>query len=305
MKKNILITGGTGLIGSRLRSHFGEHSHFYILTRSNKEDTDSITYVQWDIKAKTIQSDKLPKHIDAVINLVGAGIADEAWSAQRKQIIIDSRAKSTKFLFEALAEHTVDTYIGASAIGYYGDRDEETLTPEAKPGNDGFLSHSCQIWEEAHHPFQKRVNSFKIIRIGIVLSNQGGALAKLILPARLGGAGYFGNGSNYYAWIHIDDLCRQIVFLTQTTTDQTIFNGTVPNPVTFKALMRAVKNAYAKYAIVLGIPQFLITIAMGERSTMLLNSTKAIPSNVIKAGFSFVYTDVDTALEHLNKNRSV
>lgn len=300
---SLIITGGTGLVGSRLIQRISSNYEVYILTRGKRQDTDQVTYVQWDINKQEIESDKLPKTVDVILNLVGAGIADKRWTESRKKVLIESRVKATKFLYEVFKSRAVTTYIGASAIGYYGDRGEEILTADSPAGTEGFLSECCVQWEESSQLFESLVSNHYILRIGIVLSEQGGALPKLVLPARLGGAGYFGNGASYYSWIHIDDLCKSIEFLIDDTPPSRAYNAVSPQPMPLKELMRAVKKVYAPYALLLPIPTAGIKLIMGEMVTMLTNSDRVIPKHLEAAGFEYDYAEVDKALRHLKENK--
>ncbi len=298
----LVITGGTGLVGSRLIQRIASQYQIYVLTRSQRQDTDQVKYVQWDIDQKQIETEKLPTEIDVVLNLVGAGIADKRWTTSRKKILIDSRVKATEYLYEVCKSRIVKTYIGASAIGYYGDRGEEILTADAPPGKEGFLSECCVLWEESSQLFTPRVENHYILRIGIVLSQQGGALPKLVLPSRLGGAGYFGDGSAYYSWIHIDDLCKSIEFLMSDTPPSRTYNGVSPHPLPLKELMRGIKKVYAPYALLLPIPEIVIHTAMGEMATMLTNSDRVVPQHLLASGLEYAYADLDTALRHIKEH---
>lgn len=299
----LVITGGTGLVGTRLIQRIADHYQIYILTRGKSEDTNQVKYIKWNIKAKEIELDKLPSEVDIIINLVGAGIADKRWTEARKQVLIDSRVKSTEFLFEVFKSRKVKTYIGASAIGYYGDRGEELLTADSDPGKDGFLSKCCVLWEESSQLFKPVVDHHYILRIGIVLSEQGGALPKLILPSKLGGAGYFGDGSAYYSWIHIDDLCNTIEFLINESPPSRAYNGVSPLPIPLKEFMRGIKKVYAPYALLLPIPVFAVKLAMGEMVSMLTNSDRVIPQHLEAAGHKFEYADIDRALRHIKEEK--
>lgn len=302
-QKSIVITGGTGLVGSRLIELLPENHQVYILTRGKRADTDRVKYIQWDVDKQWIDTEKLPEKTDVIINLVGAGIADKRWTVSRKKSLIDSRVKSTELLYNTYKDQKVETYIGASATGYYGDRGEELLTADSKPGNDGFLSECCIQWEESSNLFKSNAINHYILRIGIVLSSKGGALPQLSLPARLGGAGYFGNGQMYYSWIHIDDLCRSMMHLISTLPISRVYNGVSPDPVRLKDLMRAVKNVYAKYALLLPIPTFGIKMIMGEMSTMLTNSDRVVPQHLVAIGFQHQYGDLEQALSHIKAEK--
>jgi uncharacterized protein len=302
---NIVIAGGTGLVGNRLIKLLNKaQATIYILTRSKKQDTDTIKYIVWDIEKQEIDCDQMPKTY-ALINLVGAGIADKRWTSARKKELIDSRVKSTEFLAKLYADAMPTVYVGASAIGYYGDRGSEELTAESQPAKGGFLTECCLLWEEASRLFEGKVEHFYILRIGIVLSNLGGALPSMRLPAKLGGAGYFGDGKAYYSWIHITDLCQMFVHLLDGKSPSGVYNGTAPNPVTIKTLMRGIKASFAPYALLLPIPEFLIKLGAGEMATMLTNSTKVLPTKMSRSGFSFAFSEIEPALDYLRKHKEI
>lgn len=298
-RQTIVITGGTGLVGSRFVELYGDYSDIYILTRSVRADTDQIKYVQWDVDKQWVDKDRLPDRTDVLINLVGAGIADKRWTDERKRVLINSRVKATELLHKTYQYQRIGIYIGASAIGYYGNRKDEILTESSLPDHTGFLTECCALWEKSSDLLKPIVENHYILRIGIVLSSNGGALPKLVIPARLGGAGYFGNGQMYYSWIHIDDLCGSIRHLIKERPPSNIFNGVSPHPLQLKELMRSVKNIYAKYAILLSIPIFGVKLAMGEMVSMLTNSTRVIPHNLLEVGYDFAYSDIHEALHHI------
>ncbi len=301
-QKTIVITGGTGLVGSRFIELFGDDHMVYIFTRGNRSDTDQVKYIKWDVEKQWVDKDKLPAKTDVLINLVGAGIADKRWTDERKKVLIDSRVKATELLYQTYRDQSIETYIGASAIGYYGDRGEEILTADSPSGKAGFLSECCVLWEESHQAIKSIASNHYILRIGIVLSSQGGALPKLSLPSKLGGAGYFGDGQMYYSWIHIDDLCGSMQYLIDKAPASRVYNGVSPEPIRLKELMRAVKSVYAKYALLLPIPIFGVKLAMGEMVTMLTNSNRVVPNHLVLAGYEYQYPDIHQALQHIKSN---
>ena len=302
-KKTIVITGGTGLVGTRFIELFGGHHTVYVFTRGNRQDSDQVKYIKWDVDKQWVDTDKLPAKTDALINLVGAGIANKRWTDERKKILIDSRVKATELLYETYKNQTIETYIGASAVGFYGDRGAEVLTIDSPAGSEGFLAECCILWEDSHQAIQSISNNHYILRIGIVLSSQGGALPKLVLPSKLGGAGYFGDGQMYYSWIHIDDLCGTMQYLIDKVPASGVYNGVSPDPITLKEMMRAVKGVYAKYALLMPIPTFGVKLAMGEMVTMLTNSTRVVPKQLQASGFQYQYGDVTEALKHIKKSK--
>ncbi|MEM9258626.1 MAG: NAD-dependent epimerase/dehydratase family protein, partial [Bacteroidota bacterium] len=198
----ILIGGGTGFVGSHLSRRLRDLGHeVRHLSRRVRPDAEFATY-QWDVTAQTID-DAAFSEVDYVINLAGAGIADGRWTDKRKQLIIDSRTGSTNLLASTFSRLNLQPklYLSASAVGFYGDRGETTLTETAEPGT-GFLSKSCILWEESTKKVENLGIPIFINRTGIVLHPKAGALQKMLIPLNFWVSTYFGNGQQYYSWIH-------------------------------------------------------------------------------------------------------
>lgn len=193
---------------------------------------------------------------------------------------------------------TPKLYFGASAVGIYGHRGNEILETTSAIGS-GFLADVTEAWEKEHASLANLVERNIILRIGIVLSKKGGALKEILKTAPLGVYGYFGNGKAYYPWIHIDDICKIIIDSFNDTNLSGVYNGTAPNPVTIKELVTAAKNANSGMGVLMPVPKFGLKIAMGEMADMLFNSTRAIPSRLQKAGFKFLFEDIDLAMKSL------
>jgi uncharacterized protein (TIGR01777 family) len=245
--------------------------------------------------------DKALEGVDYIINLAGAGIADKAWTTARKQVIIDSRVKGNELLAATLAAKNlkVKAFISASAVGYYGHRGSEALTENAAPGNDGFLSESCILWEASAKkaiPFCERM---VIVRIGVVLSPDGGALEKMLLPFNFGIGNYFGDGTAYMPWIHIDDICRLFLKTVEDEQMQGVFNGVAPQAASGIEMAAAIKKAKNSSALILPVPEFALRIGMGERTTMLTNSARVVPEATAAAGFTWKHPELLGALKDL------
>lgn len=295
----VLIGGGTGLIGRHL-SELLEREGYQVnhLSRQRRPDARFPTY-QWDVKAQTID-DAAIEGVDYVINLAGAGIADARWTDRRKKIIIDSRTDSTRLLkdsFERLG-HVPRAYLSASAVGYYGDRGDQVLHEDDPPGQ-GFLSESCILWENAISEVGLVVPRTVVMRTGIVLSTRGGALEKMLLPLKGFISTYFGDGSQYYSWIHIDDLCRAYLYALRNESIAGTFNGVAPHPVTNKQLAEALPQAADKKALVVPAPAFALKLVLGELSHTVLDSSRCSAEKLLDAGFSFSFPELVPALRDL------
>jgi uncharacterized protein (TIGR01777 family) len=295
----VLIGGGSGLIGTRLSQLLTEQGYEPLhLSRKQRPDAAYPTY-QWDTEAQTID-DEAVTAADYVINLAGAGIADKPWTSARKELIISSRVRTAR-LFRAAFErtgHQPKAYISSSAIGYYGDRGEQLLTEENAPG-EGFLSESTQAWERSIEEVAASGVRTVGIRIGIVLSTEGGALPKMLIPFQFYTGTYFGNGQQWYSWIHIDDICRLFIHAMKTQSMEGFYNGVAPEPVRNKTLVEAIKKAKGSPAIIMPAPNFALRLALGEMADAILDSAKVSAEKTLSTGFSYQFPTVDGALESL------
>lgn len=295
----VLIGGGSGLVGSHLSQMLSDKGYtVWHLSRSPGADDRYRTFA-WDTQQDYIDQAAVDG-ADFVINLAGAGIADKRWTEQRKQLIIDSRVQTTQLLHRAIKQSPTPptTYISASAAGYYGDRGEEVLTETDPPGT-GFLSRSCIAWEKAASQVSGPNLRNVIIRIGIVLSTEGGALPKMTMPVNFFAGVYFGNGRQWMPWIHIDDLCRIFIYAVEEEKMTGIYNGVGPNPARNHDLVEAVAEVKDKPVLMLPAPAFALKLAMGEMSHVVLDSTRAASDKLAGAGFSFQYPQLQAALKAL------
>ena len=297
--KNILITGGSGLVGTRLTEMLLEKAYEVSHLSRRKAEKKDISVYQWNVNEGFIEEEAIAK-ADCIVHLAGAGVADSRWTAARKKVIIDSRVKSNELLFKYLSKgnHKVKSFVGASAIGFYGDRGNELLTETASKGND-FLSKTTQLWEKSSEKIESLAIRRVLLRIGIVLSLKGGALPKTAFPLHFCIGSYFGDGQQYYSWIHIDDLCKMFVFAIENKELKGIFNAVAPNPVTNKAFVRNIGEAMNKKNVLLPTPAFAMRLALGEMSSIVLNGSKVSAEKIKNAGFQFKYEHLETALAEI------
>jgi uncharacterized protein (TIGR01777 family) len=300
MKKSILIAGGSGLVGSRLIKLLDASKYsIHILTRNSKKNSANISYFQWNFEDMTIDEDAVK--VDYIINLNGAGIADKRWTDSRKKLLIDSRVKSAKLIKSALesSKHRPKAYISASAVGFYGDRGDEKLY-EHSPAGTGFLAECCTLWEKSALEIKPLVERLLINRIGIVLSTKGGALPKILMTKQVGVYNYFGNGQQYYSWIHIDDLCQIFIYQIENESAVGIFNTVTPEPLTNKQLTTKIKDALNGY-LVLPAPAFSLRLLLGEMANVVLNSSRVYPKRLLEQTFEFKHMDLGSAVKDLQK----
>ncbi len=294
--KNILITGGTGLIGKRL-SFFLKLKGYEvrILSRNNIVDSPYKTFL-WDINQEYINEDAF-KNLDHVIHLTGAGIANKRWSEKRKKEIIDSRVNSTKLLYNTVKRlgTPIKSFISASAIGYYGSITTETIFKETdKPAND-FLGKVCQLWEQSIFKFKNLKIRTIALRTGIVLSRDGGALQKMKTPV----IATLGDGKQHMPWIHIDDLCELYIKAIEDTRLEGPYNAVSSEDQSNNSFSKTVAKIYKRPILPIGAPKFILKVVFGEMSTLILNGSRVSADKIKQVGFKFKYNTLDNALKNL------
>lgn len=294
----ILIGGGSGFVGGFLSKALASDGHeVNHLSRSPSPNASYPTF-RWDVAKQTIEEEAVMT-ADYIINLAGAGIADARWTNKRKQLIISSRTQSTRLLADTLKKtgHRPRLYLSASAIGFYGHRGE-TAVDEDSPAGQGFLSESCAAWEESTKAIAQLGIPLFINRTGLVLHPSGGALQKMLLPLHFFMSNYFGNGKQWYSWIHIDDIVGIFQYAIQQQLTG-IYNGVAPHPVRSKTLARELPRAKNKAALVLPIPAFALQLALGEMSHTVLDSCKVSAAKISAAGYTFRQPNIAAALSDL------
>ena len=294
--KNILITGGTGLIGKRLSSILKSNGYHVRLLSREKINHKSDQVFTWNINKRSLDQNAL-KDVDHIIHLAGAGIADEKWSNKRKKDIIDSRVISTELLYNSVKKQKVPlkTFISASAIGYYGSITSETIFKETDQAASDFLGKVCNLWEQSIFQFKKLKIRTVALRTGIVLSNNGGALKKITGPI----IAPLGNGKQYMPWIHIDDLCKLYIHAIEDDRFKGAYNAVSPEHQTNYSFSKTVAKIYKTPLLPIGAPKFILKAILGEMSTIILNGSR-ISSNKIKTlGFKFDYEKLENALKNL------
>jgi uncharacterized protein (TIGR01777 family) len=297
----ILITGGTGFVGTQLTNRLLREGHeVTILTRSPKTPKGTafgIFYLQGDPTQKGPWQDSIKNH-DAIINLAGASIFSK-WTDAYKKLIRDSRMTTTRNLVEGIPAHSERkiTLFSTSAVGYYGFHGDEQLTEEAPPGDD-FLARLAIEWEGEALKAQDRGARVVITRFGIVLGEKGGALGQMIPLFKKFIGGPIGNGRQWFSWIHIKDLAEAFVFLTKHPEISGPVNLCSPNPLRNKDLAKALGKALHRPSF-MPAPGFMIKLVLGEFGSVILEGQKVIPKKLLDSGFTFQYPDIDKALQSL------
>lgn len=286
------------MIGSRLTEMLTQKGHQVSHLGRTKKSGKVKSFV-WDVEKEELDSEAL-SGVDTIIHLAGAGVADKRWNESRKKEILESRTKSSSLLYHTLKKgnHTVKTVVSASAIGYYGFcLDERIFTEESNPGSD-YLAQVTKQWEEAVDNISSLGIRVAKLRIGIVLSEKGGALVEMANPIRLGVGAALGTGRQYLSWIHIDDLCA--MFMKAVEDDQMIgaYNA-VCDWVTNKALTRSIAKVLKKPLWLPPVPGFIMKIIVGEMAVIVVNGSKVSSEKIRKTGFTFQYPNLSEALKSL------
>lgn len=295
----VLISGASGLVGKALQEALKNSGHEVIVLVRDKSKVSS-TAIFWDPEHGLIDISNL-EGFDAIVNLSGENISKGRWNEERKKLILESRVKSTKTLADALTrlKHPPKVFINASAIGYYGDRDDEICNEDSPPGA-GFLSKVCQQWEEAALPAEKKGIRTVLLRTGVVLSPDEGALAKMLPAFKLGVGGRLGSGKQYMSWITVDDLVGIILFSIDNESVKGAINAVVPEAVTNEEFTRELGAALDK-PTALPVPEFALKALAGEEmaNEMLLSSTRVEPKKLMQAGYPYKFPNLDNALKYL------
>lgn len=312
----ILITGGTGMIGKALTKALLEKDYNVIILTRNPEkqtvSTSKLSFSKWNVKEQTIDADAISK-ADYIIHLAGEGVAEKRWTKKRKQEIVDSRVDSGKLIVGSLKRipNNVKAVVSASAIGWYG-----ALTPnpsprggkgnrlqefeESDPAANDFLGATCKQWEESIEPVIQMGKRLVKIRIGIVLSNEGGALLEFIKPLRFGLATILGSGKQIISWIHIDDLVRIYIAAIENENMKGVYNAVAPRPVSNKEfVLQLAKIKRGRFFVPIHVPSFIFKIVLGEMSIEVLKSATVSCNKIHFEGFTFLYPSLQAAFKQL------
>ncbi|WP_227938014.1 TIGR01777 family oxidoreductase [Alkalihalobacillus deserti] len=300
----IAIAGGTGFIGTKLTNHLVSLGHsVYILTRdaTNKPAKPNVIYVEW-LKDGTNPAASLDE-IDVIVNLAGESIGASRWTSARKKSILQSRIQSTRSIVNLIEKLTSKpkVLVNASAIGYYGNSLTHPFTEESKPAQDNFLSLVVQKWEqeaEAATAYGVRVT---YCRLGVVLDSNKGALARMLLPFRFFAGGPLGSGSQWFSWIHIDDVIHMFTFAIEHIELQGPFNLTAPAPLKMDDFGKIIARVLSK-PYWLPAPSIALKLLLGEMSTLVLDGQKVLPYKAETAGYRFLYPSLEPALTNLLKS---
>lgn len=304
----VLLSGGTGLVGSALTLLLLDKGYTVIvLTRNPPKQASSnpkLRYARWSVTEQTIDLDAV-KEATHVVHLAGAGVVDKRWTPAYKTEILRSRTESAALLINAVRQHNpnIKAWVNASAIGWYGPDPEPMPTDwpgfiETDPPHNDYLGNTCVAWENSVAPVAELGIRLVKLRIGIVLSADGGALREFVKPLRFGIAGILGHGRQIISWIGIHDLCQLFLYALENPAMQGSYNAVAPQPVSNRELtLTLARQVRGRWFIPAPVPGFVLQLMLGESSIEVLKSTRVSSAKIIDAGFTFETPDIDSCLK--------
>lgn len=295
---HILLTGGTGLIGRRLCKHWLAQGHELTVLSRKPEEVARLCGA--NVRGIAHFDDVGSQHVDAVVNLAGAPIADRPWTRKRKILLWDSRITLTEQLVTWLErrEQKPDVLISGSAVGWYGDGGERELDENAQPVSEDFASRLCIAWEETAQRAETLGIRVVLVRTGLVLADEGGMLQRLLPPFKMGMGGPIGNGRQWMPWVHIEDQIALIDFLMSRDDARGPYNACAPAPVRNRDFAKTLASVLHRPSF-MPMPAVALRLLLGELSILLLGGQRARPDRLQEAGFTFRFTDLRAALENL------
>lgn len=297
---NILITGGTGLIGKRLTDLLIEKGHSVSILSRSKKQSDNTTFYTWDIANQQIETEAI-KNADVIVHLAGANVGEGRWTEKRKKEIIDSRVDSGNLLFSEVKKHNpnLKAFITSSAIGYYGMVTTTKTFTETDPAGTDFLADVCVKWETVANQFESLGIRTAKLRTGVVLDKNDGALAKLITPIKLGIGSALGSGQQAMPWIHLEDICGIYLHLIENSNLRGAYNGVAPSRENNKEFSKTVANVLNKPFWFPNVPVFALKLLLGEQAVIALEGSSISSKKVEESGYKFQFKKLKPALEDI------
>lgn len=299
-KKTVLITGGTGLVGEALTKSLQERGfEVAVLSRERGNHQQLPSYI-WDIDKSQIDKEAIAA-ADYIVHLSGANIGAKRWTKKRRQQIVESRTKSGQLIFDEVKKQNknLKAFISASATGYYGALTSDKIFSESDPAGDDFLGRTCREWELAADRFSELGIRTVKIRTGVVLTKQGGALSKMLLPIKAGFGSAIGSGKQFLPWIHIDDLCGIYMKAIEDAEMVGAFNAAAPENITNQVFTQKAAKNLKRALWVPKIPAFFMKIMFGKMSEILLHGSRVSAQKIQAAGYRFLFPGIESALKQL------
>lgn len=292
MRRNILISGGSGLVGTAI-SELLSSKGYQVAILSRRKHIPGVKSFYWDYE-KGILDEAAIAFADIIIHLAGENISSKRWTEKQKKKIIDSRVKTTELLYSTVkkAAKKPVKIISASAIGYYGSQTSDHIfTEEDNPGND-FLARTVVEWEQAIDQFEGLGISTCKLRLGVVMSLKGGALPKMLAPLKFGFVSPIGSGNQYIPWIALEDLARLFLFVIEKENVAMVYNAVHPQQITNRQIMKYIAQKKRSIYIPLGIPSFIFKLMFGEMAVILLEGSRVSADKIENDGFQFLLNEI-------------
>ncbi|MDX2173581.1 MAG: TIGR01777 family oxidoreductase [Bacteroidota bacterium] len=298
----VLITGGSGLLGKAISEILLKNNYEVAWLSREEGRYNSVKKYKWDVGNGYID-ERAFDNVEHIIHLAGAGIADKKWTIDYKAEIINSRIQSSELLYNSIKKLKIPikTFVGASAVGFYGARSgEELINEHERPVND-FLSRTCVAWESSYTAFKELGIRTPIIRIGVVLSNNGGAYKKMLPPFKCNLGCSIGSGKQYFPWIHINDIANIFVYALENQALSEIYNGTGTEAITMNTFSKQLAKSIHRFTFLPNVPKFLLKLVLGESHLMITEGLKISNKKIKDTGFKFKFEKLSDALEDLAK----
>lgn len=294
--KKVLISGGSGLVGSALSKKLIERGYSVNILSRSPGERNGVKAFEWDIEKAEIDMSAY-KDVSSIIHLAGAGIADKRWTDKRKEIIIDSRVESARLLYLGAVKAGADlsAFVSASGINYYGSKTTDHIFVETDPPSPEFIGDCCVQWESAADEFKDLTRVVKL-RTGVVLSENGGALDRMAKPVKLGVGAPLGTGKQYMPYIHIDDLCEMYIFAIENEHLEGAYNACNGNHVNNIELTEALAREFKKPLWMPKVPEFALKLLFGEMAQIILYGSRASADKIKSTGFKFKFQNLHQTL---------
>lgn len=298
MKKNVLISGGTGFIGRHLTFLLIANGYSVsVLSRSQKQNTADISYYQWDVEKQYIDENAV-LNADYIIHLAGEGIADKRWTKARKEAILKSREESVRLIYNALVQNNkkLDAFVSASGIGIYGAVNGPEICNENTPPANDFLGTTCQKWEAAADAIASLGIRVVKIRTGLVLGKEEGFLKKILPIFQLGLGSALGSGKQYMPWIHVDDLCNIYLEALNNPAMTGAYNAAICDDTTNEVFSKTLAKTLGRSLWLPNVPAFVLKMVLGEMAQIILAGRRVSSVKIENTGFQFQYRSLEKAV---------
>ena len=298
----VLISGSSGLVARELVSDLKKQD-FQVAQLSRRKVLNEYDTFHWDVEKEIVDAKAL-EGVDHIVHLAGANIGDKRWTKSRKEEIINSRVDSTRLLYKLVEKmkERPKSIISASAVGYYGANTVDHIFTEKDPPSDDFVGKTCQLWENEVLKFESLgVNTIRL-RFGVVLSPKGGALKKMLLPAKFGLGSALGSGKQYLPWVHIDDVIRVIIWCLKNGFKKEVYNVCSPQHIRYSSFAKTLSRVIRKPNFMPNVPAFIIKLLYGEMSQIILEGSRVSSLKLNKNGYIFKFPELELALSDFLKD---